>query len=970
MDERSRWWSLQPPKKVSPPSIDNVRWSKEPVDRFVYSKLKEAGLSPAPSANAETLLRRLSFVLTGLPPSPQQVESFREAFAIDPDVAMARQVDELLNSPHFGERFARHWMDVVRYTDTYGYEWDNPAKGSFEYRDYLIRAFNDDIGFDQLIREQIAGDLLSTPRINKQAGVNESMIGPMFYHLGEHRHGSSLAFNGVHQEMVNNKIDAFSKAFLGMTVACARCHDHKIDAISQADYYALASVFMTPRWTARPIDAPGKNEALISQLKQLRGQIQKQIGQTWKSNSGPLATGVSFQKWANENRASLKDAKIEEIAWPLGQLLNDLVESESAQPNRDISETWRRLITEWKTTRESRRKSNAEKFTVLSDFSNPGFPNGWSVDGEGMAHGYVDDGAPLISLQGEKLIDQLLPRGYHTHAISSKLSGAVRLPAQRKIPQNIVSLQLQGGDWAGHVVTPQNAFQNEGPIFYDSNTVLKWASLVDLGLKNGVTRVFCEVVTSSLNPNFPPRTGVARAGNVVLPNNDTGLDKRSWFSLTGIVTHQAAGTPEDELNHFVSLFIFKGELPESMQQAEAWQRVVNWFTEAIGRWSVNQATSEDIKLINWLLKNKLLANQGKDIPEAERLVHQYREIEAKLEFSRSAMSMDERQVVPLDYRLNVRGNVDDDGAAIPRDFLEVFAGKHRVDQSKGSGRLELAEYLSSSNNPQTARVYVNRVWQSVFGTGIVATPSDFGKLGDRPSHPELLDWLAIRFMEQGWSTKKLIRRLVLSQAFRQSSAITPKAADGDPDNRLLHHYATRRLEAEAVRDNLLAVSGRLDRQLYGRPIDPPRLVEDDKKRLFSGPLDSNGRRSIYMKMSIMDPPKFLVCFNLPDLKIPTGRRDVTNNPSHALALLNHPLVVQLSEQWAEKLMVDGRENPEERVTDMFIQAFGRNPTDAELIRWAEAVTSFSQSSELMTDKNAWAELAHTFFNTKEFIYYR
>ena len=954
--ERSRWWSLQPLRNVSPPAVRKSAWSKETIDRFVRSALERANLPPATPARAETLLRRLSFVLTGLPPKPEQVQAFSLASSKDAEEALIQLVDELLASPHFGERFARHWMDVVRYTDTYGYEWDTPAKGSWEYRDYLTRAFNDDIGFDQLIREQIAGDLLPQPRINKRAGVNESMIGPMFYHMGEHRHGNSLQFNGIHQEMVNNKIDAFSKAFLAMTVSCARCHDHKLDAISQADYYALAGVFMTPRWTSRLIDAPGKNDAALAKLKRLRAEIHKRIGAAWTAKSGTLMTGPSLRKWAHENRPSLKSAKLGGISWPLAQLLSE----------KDTTETWSWLTTEWRTTRASRLKANADKFTVLSDFHEPGFPPGWSVEGDGIAHGYVADGAPLVSLTGNTLIDELLPRGYHTHAISSTLPGAVRLPAQNSVPGSVVSLELRGGEWAGHLVVPQNAFQNEPLTFYDASASRKWVSITDVGLKNGVTRVFPELVTASLHPNFPPRTGLAKAGKVTLASQDDGFNKRSWFSLTGIVGHKAGGTPADTLEVFAPLF--EGE-PAATEQ-DAWQRIAKWFSGAIDRWAANAATPEDVKLINWLLKQNLLPNQSKDAPNIASLVKQYREVEAGIAFPRSVNSMDERGVASLNYRLNVRGNVDEEGPMIPHNFLEVFVGKHQVAESQGSGRLELAEYLSSRNNPQTARVYVNRVWQSVFGRGIVATSNDFGKLGDQPSHPELLDWLAAHFMKEGWSTKKLVRRLVLSQTFRQSSTVTQAAADRDPDNNLLHHYPTRRLEAEAIRDSLLAVSGRLDPQLFGPPINPPRLVEDAAKRLFSGPLDSNGRRSIYMKMSIMDPPKFLVGFNLPDLKLPTGRRDVTNGPSQALALLNNPLVVQLSEHWAASLVKDGQRTPDERIRVMFIRALGRKPSDKELQRWTEAVSSFSESSKLMTDKAAWAELAHVLFNLKEFIYYR
>ena len=328
-------------------------------------------------------------------------------------------------------------------------------------------------------------------------------------------------------------------------------------------------------------------------------------------------------------------------------------------------------------------------------------------------------------------------------------------------------------------------------------------------------------------------------------------------------------------------------------------------------------------------------------------------------------------VQAIDYRINLRGDVHTEGDPIPRDFLEVFAHQHRVRESHGSGRLELAEYLASPQNPQTARVYVNRVWQWVFGTGLVDTPSDFGKLGGRPSHPELLDWLAMSFMQEGWSTKTLVRRLVLSQTFRQSGEVSQGGNEIDPDNRLLHHFCTRRLEAEAIRDSLLAVSGRLDPRLYGRPIRPNRPVEDSQKRLFSGPLDGHGRRSIYLEMSIMQPPEFLVGFNLPDLKIPTGRRDQTNVPAQSLILLNHALVTDLARYWADQLLQDSQVTPEKRIDTMFLKALGRLPTEHERTRWTLAVLAFRDpTSELMRDREAWAKLAHALFNTKEFLYYR
>lgn len=1134
--ERSRWWSLQPPQQYEPPLIDDADWLVEPVDRFVRDKIDAAKLEPAPVAAPEVLLRRLSFVLTGLPPEPEWIPEFQSRWREDPDLALQEIVDRLLDSPHFGERFARHWMDVVRYTDTYGYEWDIPAKGSWEYRDYLIRAFNSDIGFDQIIREHIAGDLVPVPRINQQEQLNESLIGPMFFHLGERRHGSSLAFNGIHQEMVDSQIDAFSKAFLGMTVACTRCHDHKLDAISQRDYYALAGVFMTPRWTSRNIDAPGKYDQQVGELKQLRSKIQTELGRVWLSEirEGALQRD-SLTSWAVNNQSS------DSVLRPISELLQrehwidtSHVQAEASnqetklavegdqrtilasgtvpqtdtykvrfttppgdvsllrlealthdslgssgpgrtahgnfvlshikiqvkptdaseprviklrsaqadyeQPNYPVAAAldpsskgwgvglggnvhrtarfyfgdtvtltdggdwevtldfqlggghtlgrfrltpgieapaesipddvatrrWEELAQTWQTTREDRLRRN-ESFTFLTDFSEPGFPDGWVTEGAGIEHGYVRDGTALIALEGESVVSQVLQRGYHTHALSSKLPGAVRAPAPTHLPREKARVKIAGGEWAGRSAVPQNAFLNEGPVFFDPNKSSEWMPVDTPELTNGVTRVLTDFVTASLHPNFPPRTGVARMGSKVLPNDDMGFDKRSWFSLVGIVADDSGAAPVDTLEAYASLY--GGSTPNNA--TEVWRRCEGWLQGVVTRFANGTSESGDTEILNDLLANGLLSNSVNGSPELAHLMDRYRKVEATIGFPRTVNGMDERGVDPVDYRLNERGDVYREGPAVPRDFLGVFAGQHGVEQATGSGRLELANYLASRGNPQTARVYVNRVWQWIFGTGIVSTPNDFGKLGGRPSHPELLDWLAIRFMEENWSTKRLVRKLVLSQSFRQSGSVSAAAREVDPDNRLLHHYPTRRLEAEAIRDNLLMVSGRLNSTLYGHPIRPNRSAEDSQKRLFSGPLDGHGRRSIYLEMSVMQPPEFLVGFNLPDLKLPTGRRDVTNVPAQALILMNNEFVTEMSRHWADHLLQDSASNPGERISSMFLAALGRRPTPNEQERWLAALREFSMSQEqLLMDRDAWSTLAHALFNTKEFLYYR
>ena len=992
LSERRNWWSLQPVAGVSPPQVKHNDWSQKPIDRFILSGLRERQLAPAPDASALTLLRRLSFVLTGLPPTPALVQGFPGRYEADAERALGELVDALLQSPHFGERMARHWMDVVRYTDTYGYEWDNPAKGSWEYRDYLIRAFNTDVGFDQLIREQIAGDLLPRPRIDLASGLNESLIGPMFYHMGEHRHGDNVRINGVREEMVDNKIDAFSKAFLSMTIACARCHNHKLDAVSQRDYYALAGMFMTPRWTTRSVESPGRHKLVIDKLKRLRERIGGHMRRAWKRQAEGFEAGfvaaltnpasgegdktprlvlwrkaLGFEP-GNKKKSAEAPGGFVAVAGLDG--LKILVSRlASAQGPEAAQAVWRQAVGEWTKARSQRIQANRDGFKSLADVGRDGWPADWVIEGAGMQHGRVTDGTPLIAVDGKRVLQGLLRRGYHTHALSSKLPGAVRMPRQQDLPGKYISLELAGGEWSGSIRMADNAFQTEALKFFDWQRP-RWQRFDDIAPKNSIQRVSYDLVTSALNPNFPPRTGVARVGSLRLADKDTGFEKRSWFSVTGIVTHSQPGQPADELARYSSLF--EGETPGTLR--DAFRRIGAWLASAVDDWSAGRAEGDDVQVINWLLENGLLENTAPGDSGVAALLGSYREAEQSIPFPRTVNSMDERAVVPIDYPLNIRGSIHQRGANVPRRFLQVFSGKTPGGRrgESDSGRLELSRFLVDERHALTARVHVNRIWQWVFGAGLVRTSNDFGRLGEKPSHPALLDFLAREFISGGWSNKRMIRRLLLTRAFRQSGRPSVKAVGLDPDNRLLHHVSTRRLEAETIRDSLLAVSGRLDRTLYGRSINPYRHAEDSAKRLFSGPIDGKGRRSIYLKVSIMAPSKFLLNFNFPDPKLPTGRRDVTNVPAQALVLLNDPFVVGLADQWAGHLVTDGHSDPKSRIEEMFVRALGRSPEMGELNRWVELARSLSNggTDQLMIDKGTWKNVAHTLMNTKEFIHFR
>ena len=290
-----------------------------------------------------------------------------------------------------------------------------------------------------------------------------------------------------------------------------------------------------------------------------------------------------------------------------------------------------------------------------------------------------------------------------------------------------------------------------------------------------------------------------------------------------------------------------------------------------------------------------------------------------------------------------------------------------------SGRLELAERIASADNPLTARVMVNRIWQHLFGSGIVRSVDDFGHVGELPSHPELLDWLAGKFIADGWSVKKLIREIVLSQTFQRANQPSATAHAADPQNRLLSHYPARRLEAEGIRDSVLAASGRLDLQLYGMSVQPFRDKEYADRRLFPGPLDGNGRRSIYIKNNLMESPKFLGAFNFPGGKVAQGKRDVTNVPAQALALLNDPFVLQQADVWANRLTAHPDSAIAPRINTMFETALGRPATGTEQQRFELAARQIAElhqvsAADVLASQIVWKELAHAMFNLQEFIY--
>jgi hypothetical protein len=943
---RLRWWSLQPLWEGSPPDVAYEQWVRTDVDRFILAALEAKGLAPAPEADRRTLVRRLSFALTGLPPDP----ALAEEFAADQGLqSYERLVDALLESPHYGEHWARHWMDVVHYADTHGYEWDVPAKHAWRYRDYLVRAFNADVPYDRLILEHLAGDLIE-PRIDPSSGLNEALIGPFMLRLGERRHGDNAAAEGVTQEAVANMIDTIGKAFLGTTLACAQCHDHKLDAVTQRDYYALAGMLMSTRFSPRTLDAVDPNLQIIAELRQIKAQIRAELANLWLAATDPQAP--------------------DGVAERLRQIAPD--ETPPAPFPATLVEFWKRsraagiTAEEFHAERQRRVEYNARHMTLLADFGREDGAAGWRWDGWGMKHGLVRDGELVVADEGDAAVLHLLPAGRFSHVWSPRLGGLLQSPQFDSTSPATFSLELLAGKFAAYTFVIDRALHSERLQFLQRPT-LGWLTLsagnfasLEGSIDRAPRRVYLELATKELNNYFPPRVGYNG-----LPEAEV-QDPRSWFGVTRIWLHAPGEAPQDELRRFEPLF-------NELQAEPDWsRRLALLMRGAVERWAQGGCTSEDVRLLNDALEAKLLPQELGRHAELAALVEQYRAAEQRVQPDRTAGSVVEWEE-GRNERVAIRGSYTEFGEEVERGNIRFLGGPLERTAAGSSGRLELARRIVDPGNPLTARVYVNRVWHYLFGEGLVRTPDDFGHLGAEPTHPELLDYLARRFMAEGWSTKRLVRLLVTSAVWRQQSVPRAEAVAVDPENLLWHHLPLRRLEAEAIRDAILKVAGRWDPALHGPAIDPYRTAEDPQKRLFRGPLDGHGRRSLYLKMTLMEPPRFLALFNQPIPKLTVGRRDVTNVPDQALALLNDPFVLAMAEHWSQRLMADGAATPEERIRQMFAAALGRPPRDDETERLLKLVRQSALArgeplEPLLACQPAWQDAAHAVFNMKEFIY--
>lgn len=756
-------WAFQPVGDPAPPDVRGEDWVKTPIDRFVLAKLESEALTPSPPVDRRTFIRRLSVDLTGLPPSPGEVEAFVSDSSED---AYEQLVDRLLASPHYGEQWARHWLDVARYSDTKGYVYAREEPSwvhAWVYRDWVVRSLNDDLPYDQFLLLQLAADQVSSQP--------EDLAAMGFLTLGRR-------FLGVTHDIIDDRIDVVTRGALGLTVACARCHDHKFDPIPTSDYYALYGVF--------------KNSA------------ERLVPATNVPNRSDPPS--DFESGLLERQTKLGERMAAERA--------------------AAAERVRARVTEY----------------LLAQFE---------------LNKYPEEGFDQILAETD-LIPAFVRR-WRDALVRSKIEGDPIFRAWHDLAQ------LPADDFASHAEEACRALQD----------------LPEEQLNPLVARAFAQ-------PPASPREVAERYGSLmgnVIEQWKARLDEASRNG------HPAPAGLTDPASEAVRRVLYGERSPcevpdESIINVEAYFPTAT--TEAL--WQLHSEVDR------WLIRSE--------------------------EAPPHALILVDRQAT-TNARVFRRGNPATPGEEVPRRFLQALSRDDATPFQNGSGRLELAHAIIDADNPLTARVAVNRVWMHHFGAGLVRTPGDFGTRAEPPTHPELLDWLATRFMAEGWSLKWLHRQIVLSATYRQSASgpadpsVRERAAQLDPENQLLWRMPVHRLSFEEFRDALLTVTGERDPRIGGKATD-----------LFQTP--GPRRRTIYGLVQREDLPSVLRTFDFanPDLLIP--QRSESTVPQQALFLLNHPFLLDRARALASRAGGDAWDDPSAKVRRLYQLAYQREPTESQL----------------------------------------
>jgi hypothetical protein len=863
LEARKSWWSLQPMVNPIIPAFKRD-WPAVTYDNFIYQKLLSNQWGPAPPTDSRTLIRRVSYDLTGLPPTPAEIVNF---LADTSPKAYEKVIDRLLSSQAYGEHWARKWMDLVRYGETKAFEADYTMPHTWKYRDYLIRAFNQDVPYDQFVREHLAGDLLEKPRLDPETGDNESVKGPGYLHLTTGQHGPP-DMHGDEVRTFDDMINVVGKTFLGTTISCARCHDHKFDAVTTADFYSLYGIIASSPLTYRNAVNPAT-------------QRQKQAALAAKRD---------------DLRVALADLLIADLAHKPPKKLPGI-----SVPNDDPLEI---------------------------GGLKPGILGGWLANGEGFGDTPRSPGDFVVG--DKKVLVGFVGGSPATGDLSSRIGGSLQSPIFVMDGQ-AVQVRVRGRGARVNLIIQHYELVGNGPTTKVLTQQVKkdeWHWLrIPTSLWKGL-RGYIDIQANgdgNVHARRGPHSYRHGEGNyVAVDRANLGGDMRSR------------------------------PVPATLAD----------FRSAAERWRDGSSQLGDDRLLEALFATGYARNRSDASPALAKAVAEFRELRKSVPMPNYVRSLADN--AGADETVYIRGmHKNMSKEANPRRFLDAFDSKPFT--GTGSGRLPWANAVASADNPLTARVLVNRLWYHMYGRGLVFTVDNFGKMGSAPSHPELLDHLATDFIRGGWRIKPILRTMALSATYRMSSTPSADSATMDPNNEMLQHMPVRRLHAEGIRDTILAVSGRLDRSLYG-PSIPDALRETPNSRAKpgkAGPIDGNGRRSVYLELRRNFLPNFLTVFDMPNASTPFGRRNVTTVPAQSLAMMNSPFVLEQAGVWGKAILAQPVEFAA-RINAAHERAFGR-PATAREQTWA-AATFADFATDSQDSPEAWKAFCHIMLNRKALIY--
>ena len=978
----ARHWSYEPPQRPAVPAVKDARWPRNPIDAFILHRLAAAKLAPQPEADRAALARRVALDLTGLPPTVAEVEAFAADRAPD---AYERFVDRQLAKPAYGEHWARQWLDLARYADSKGYADDQP-RSIWRYRDYVIDAFNRNVPFDQFTIEQIAGDLLPNPTEDQLVAT------------GFHRNTMNNTEGGTDDEefrsvAVVDRVNTTMAVWMGTSMACAQCHTHKYDPLTQKEYFSLYAILNQTEDADRSDESPVLEFFSEAQKKQ-RAESESEIAALEaKLRAARSAHIAAAEKWAKEFPREIRGARFSSspLCSPKSASGQEVTLDEGGIVHVAPGARKDTVSVEWTVP----LKKPLTAFSVLSmpDASLPGGGAGGASDGNFIVTRVRAAVRPAEPWRAGRYVRVELPGKNRTLALAEvEITSAGQNIAARGIASQSSTAEsaqaaraidgVTSGDPAKGSVSVTEASENpwwevDMQAVERLERIVVWGRTglepTGAGLRVVVMDEQRKIIweqtardapkpSRAFNPAEPREVKLANVyTSYAQPDYDPALiiqddeprparARRNRTEKRGWGVKGEANKPQNIMIGFAQPFtITRGEhlIITIEQQSDVPFATLNKFSISV----------EDDPNALLFLRTPAVIRLALLRPEVERssfetdslLDYYVRQVAPEFRAERTRLAglqraIDEmaRQTSPIMRELpaekqrkthvQLRGSHlalgDEVGPGVPAAFPPLPAGA-RPD------RLALARWLVSAENPLTARVLANRLWESIFGLGLVRTAEEFGSQGEPPSHPELLDWLALELVQGGWDQKKFLRMLVTSAAYRQSSRVTPDALEIDPENRLISRGPRFRLAAEMVRDQALAASGLLNPKMHG-PSARPYQPAFGLNAAFGSALDwktSTGderhRRGLYTEWRRSSPYPSMVTFDAPNREVCTLRRNRSNTPLQALVTLNDPVYVEAAQSLARAMMEDGR-TADERVRFGFGRVLLRAPSDAEL----------------------------------------